>query len=55
MADTKSSIVLTDQEIIQYANLKETSLFHLAHMANIDKEGGEFVAALYRLRKVGEI
>lgn len=42
VADTKSSIVLTDQEIIQYANLKETSLFHLAHMANIDKEA-EFV------------
>ena len=42
VADTKSSIVLTDTEIIQYANLKETSLFHLAHMANIDKEG-EFV------------
>ena len=45
MADTKSSIVLTDQEIIQYANLKETSLFHLAHMANIDKEA-EFVQHL---------
>ena len=42
VADTKSSIVLTDTEIIQYANLKETSLFHLAHMANIDKEA-EFV------------
>ena len=42
VADTKSSIVLTDQEIIQYANLKETSLFHLAHMVNIDKEA-EFV------------
>lgn len=42
VADTKSSIVLTDPQIIQYANLRETSLFHLAHMANIDKEE-EFV------------
>ena len=42
IADTKSAITLTDEEIIKYANLKETSLYHLAHRANIDNEG-EFV------------
>lgn len=42
VADTKSSIVLTESEIIQYANLKETSLFHLAHRAKIENEA-EFV------------
>lgn len=42
IADTQASVVLTDREIIEKANLKETSLFHLAHMLGIDREA-EFV------------
>lgn len=40
--DAKPSVVLTDQNIIENANLKETSLFNLAQMAGIEKET-EFV------------
>ena len=42
IADTAASVVLTDQAVIEEANLKETSLFHLAHMAGIP-EGTRFV------------
>lgn len=42
ISDTKSSIVLTDEKIIKHANLKETSLFHLANIVGISKET-EFV------------
>jgi len=42
IADTLASIVLTDPQVIQEANLKETSLFNLAHMAGIEN-GTEFV------------
>jgi energy-coupling factor transport system ATP-binding protein len=38
IADTQASVVLTDQSIIQEANLKETSLFKLAQMAGIADE-----------------
>lgn len=33
VADTAASVVLTDPEVIHKANLKETSLFHIAQMA----------------------
>ena len=42
IADTAASVVLTDQAVIEEANLKETSLFHLANMAGIP-EGTHFV------------
>jgi energy-coupling factor transport system ATP-binding protein len=42
IADTAASVVLTDQAVIEEANLKETSLFHLANMAGIP-EGTRFV------------
>ena len=42
IADTAASVVLTDAQVIQEANLKETSLFHLAHMAGIE-QGTQFV------------
>ena len=42
VADTASSVVLTDPDIIQEANLKETSLFNLAQMAGIP-DGTGFV------------
>ncbi len=42
IADTKASVALTEQRIIQEANLKETSLFHLAELAGIS-DGTQFV------------
>ncbi len=42
IADTAASVVLTDAQIIAEANLKETSLFALAHMAGIE-DGTRFV------------
>jgi len=42
IADTVASVVLTDQRIIEEANLKETSLFNLAQMAGIE-DGTHFV------------
>lgn len=42
IADAAASVVLTDQQIIQEANLKETSLFHLAQLAGI-ADGTQFV------------
>jgi energy-coupling factor transport system ATP-binding protein len=42
IADTAASVVLTDAQIIEAANLKETSLFSLAQMAGIE-EGTQFV------------
>lgn len=38
IADTTSSEVLTSPEIIEKANLKETSLYHLGNMLGIDPE-----------------
>ncbi len=38
IADTAASVVLTDADVIKEANLKETSLFHLAQMAGISDE-----------------
>lgn len=35
VADTRASVVLTDREMIEKANLKETSLYHLAELAGI--------------------
>ena len=42
VADTAAAVVLTDSEVIQEANLKETSLFNLAQMAGIP-DGTGFV------------
>ena len=42
IADTAASIVLTDARVIAEANLKETSLFNLAHKAGIE-DGTHFV------------
>jgi energy-coupling factor transport system ATP-binding protein len=42
IADTAASVVLTDPGVIAEANLKETSLFNLAHMAGIP-DGTHFV------------
>lgn len=42
IADTAASVVLTDSQVIAEANLKETSLFHLAHLAGIT-DGTAFV------------
>ena len=42
IADTAASVVLTDPRVIKEANLKETSLFNLAHMAGIEN-GTHFV------------
>jgi len=42
IADTAASVVLTDSRVIEEANLKETSLFNLAHMAGIEN-GTHFV------------
>lgn len=42
IADTAASVVLTDARVIKEANLKETSLFNLAHMAGIE-DGTHFV------------
>ncbi len=38
LADTHASNVLTDMEVIQQANLKETSLYHLAQMVGLPDE-----------------
>jgi energy-coupling factor transport system ATP-binding protein len=42
VADTAASVVLTDNDVIQKASLKETSLFNLAQMAGIP-DGTAFV------------
>jgi energy-coupling factor transport system ATP-binding protein len=42
IADTLASVVLTDAQVIQQANLKETSLFNLAQLAGI-ADGTSFV------------
>ncbi|MDD6467112.1 MAG: ABC transporter ATP-binding protein [Erysipelotrichaceae bacterium] len=42
IANDSSAKILTNHEVIEKANLKETSLYHLAHLANID-EADEFV------------
>jgi energy-coupling factor transport system ATP-binding protein len=42
IADTAASVVLTDAKVIEEANLKETSLFNLAHLAGIE-DGTHFV------------
>ena len=42
IADTAASIVLTDSQVIEEANLKETSLFNLAQMIGIE-DGTHFV------------
>jgi energy-coupling factor transport system ATP-binding protein len=42
IADTAASVVLTDAQVINEANLKETSLFNLAQMAGIE-DGTHFV------------
>ena len=42
IADTAASVVLTDAQVIREANLKETSLFALSHMAGIE-DGTQFV------------
>ena len=42
IADTAASVVLTDGKVIEEANLKETSLFHLAQLAGIE-DGTHFV------------
>ena len=42
IADTAASVVLTDPDVIARANLKETSLYNLAHMAGI-ADGTAFV------------
>ncbi len=42
VADTSASVVLTDHDVIDCANLKETSLYDLAKMAGIS-DGTQFV------------
>jgi energy-coupling factor transport system ATP-binding protein len=42
VADTSTSVILTDGQIIERANLKETSLYNLAQMAGIP-DGTHFV------------
>jgi energy-coupling factor transport system ATP-binding protein len=42
VADTRASVVLTHREMIEKANLKETSLYHLAELAGIP-DGTQFV------------
>ncbi len=42
IADTSAAVVLTDPQVIREANLKETSLFALSHMAGI-ADGTHFV------------
>jgi energy-coupling factor transport system ATP-binding protein len=42
VADTSTSVILTNEQIIEQANLKETSLYHLAQMAEIP-DGTHFV------------
>lgn len=40
IADTQASIILTDEEVIERANLKVTSLFNLAQIVGIEDETG---------------
>lgn len=40
IADTQASIILTDKEVIEKANLKVTSLFNLAQIVGIQDETG---------------
>lgn len=40
IADTQASIILTDEEVIEKANLKVTSLFNLAQIVGIEDETG---------------
>ena len=42
IADDLASVILTDDEIIEKANLKETSLYNLAEMVGIE-DGTSFV------------
>jgi energy-coupling factor transport system ATP-binding protein len=42
IADTLASVVLTDKQVIAEANLKVTSLYHLAQLAGIP-DGTQFV------------
>jgi energy-coupling factor transport system ATP-binding protein len=42
IADDLASVILTDSNVIREANLKETSLYNLAHMADIS-DGTLFV------------
>ena len=42
IADTAASFILTNREVIEKANLKETSLYHLAELAGIP-DGTHFV------------
>ncbi|MFU8827617.1 MAG: ABC transporter ATP-binding protein [Brevefilum sp.] len=42
IADTTASVVLTDERVIKEANLKETSLYHLAQLAGLP-DGTGFV------------
>ena len=42
IADTAASFILTNREVIEKANLKETSLYHLAELASIP-DGTHFV------------
>ena len=42
VADASASVILTDCDLIECANLKETSLYHLAQMAGIS-DGTQFV------------
>ena len=42
IADTAAAVVLTDSQVIAEANLKETSLFALSHLAGI-QDGTQFV------------
>lgn len=50
IADTLSSVVLTDADVIKAANLKETSLYSLAHMAGIS-DGTAFVQSFIDYEK----
>jgi len=40
VADTHASVVLTDHDVIECANLKETSLYNLAQMVGVPDETG---------------
>lgn len=53
VADTRASVVLTDQEVIVEANLKETSLYRLAQLAGIE-DGTGFVQHFIDYERVGD-
>ncbi len=53
VADTRASVVLTDQEVIVKANLKETSLYRLAQLAGIE-DGTGFVQHFIDYERVGD-